>query len=120
MCTVLFLPLFSSRCLILRSTQCKKEEESCLFCGLTLCFYVTFHIICLFSTDEDVKEITDCESLKIPQENFYDEVSFKKVASLQCSDCNFAIKRTHRRLFLEYVAKTSCLKKNKKRKSLFF
>ena len=43
-----------------------------------------------------------------------------KFASLQRSDCNFAIKRTHHRLFLEYVQKTSCLKKNKKRKSLFF
>ena len=26
---------------------------------------------------------------------------------LQCSDCNFAIKRTHHRFFLEYVFKTS-------------
>ena len=29
---------------------------------------------------------------------------------LQCSDFNFAIKRTHHRLFLEYVLKTSCYK----------
>ena len=35
---------------------------------------------------------------------------------LQCSDCNFAIKRTHHRLFLEYVLKTSCFKNNILRK----
>ena len=62
-------------------------------------------------------KITDCESLEISQENFYDEVSFSKVTNLQCPDGNFAIKRTHRSFFLEYVPKTSCLKKNKK--SLF-
>ena len=27
------------------------------------------------------------------QENVYDAVSFNKVANLQCSDCNFAIKK---------------------------
>ena len=35
---------------------------------------------------------------------------------LQCSDCNFAIKRTHERLFLKYELKTSCFKKNILRK----
>ena len=35
---------------------------------------------------------------------------------LQCLDCNFAIKRTHDRLFLEYILKTSCFKKNILRK----
>ena len=63
---------------------------------------------------------TDSESLEISQENFYDGVSFSKNTNLQCSDCNFAIKRTHQGLFLEYLPKTSCLKKNEKRKSLFF
>ena len=62
-------------------------------------------------------EITDCESLEIYQENFYDEVSFSKVTNLQCSDCTFAIKKTHHSFFWEYAPETSCLKKNKK--SLF-
>ena len=34
-----------------------------------------------------------------------------KVINLQCLDCNFAIKIAHHRYFLEYVPKTSCLKK---------
>ena len=67
-----------------------------------------------------IGKITDCESLEISQENFYDEVSFSEVTNIQFSDCSFAIKRTHHRFFLEYVLKTSCLKKNKKRKSLLF
>ena len=60
-------------------------------------------------------KIIDCQSLEISQENFYDGVSFSKVATLclQCLDCNFAIKRAHRRFFLEYELKTS-LKKIKK------
>ena len=65
-------------------------------------------------------EITDRERLEFSQENFYDGVSFSKNTNLQRSDCNFAIKRTHHRFFLEYLQKSSCLKKNKKRKSLFF
>ena len=40
-------------------------------------------------------KITDCESLEISHENFYDGVSFSKVKNLQCSGCNFSIKRTH-------------------------
>ena len=35
---------------------------------------------------------------------------------LQCLDCNFAITRTYDRLFLEYILKTSCFKKNILRK----
>ena len=65
-------------------------------------------------------KITDQESFEISQENFYDDVSFSKNTNLQCSNCNFAIKRTHHRCFQEYLPKTSYLKKNKKRKSLFF
>ena len=56
-------------------------------------------------------EITDCERLEISQENFCDEVSSSKVTNLQCSDCNFELTTAS---FLEYVPKTSCLKKNKK------
>ena len=65
-------------------------------------------------------KITDCENMEISQENFYNGVSFSKNTNLQCSDRNFAIKRTHDTLFLEYVPKTSCRKKNKKRKGLLF
>ena len=63
-------------------------------------------------------KITDCESLEISQENFYDKVSFSKVTNLQCSGCSFAVKRTHQDL--EYVPKTSCLKKRIKREKVFF
>ena len=64
------------------------------------------------------QKIIDCKSLEISQEKFYDRVSFSKVARLQCSNCNFAIKRTHRRFFLEYVTKTCCLETTKS-KSFF-
>ena len=65
------------------------------------------------------RKIIDCKSFEISLENFYDGVSFIKVTSLQCLDCNFALKTTHHKLFLKYVLET-CLKKNKKRKSFFF
>ena len=65
------------------------------------------------------RKIIDCKSFEIFLENFYDGVSFIKVTSLQCLDCNFALKTTHHKLFLKYVLET-CLKKNKKRKSFFF
>ena len=64
-----------------------------------------------------LRKITDWKSLKIFQKNFYTGASFNKVRSLQFSDCNFTIKRTHHRFFLEYAPKTSCLKKNILRKS---
>ena len=57
------------------------------------------------------RRIIDAKSLKISQENVYEGVSFSKVTSLRCLDCNFAIKIAHHRYFLEYVPKTSCLKK---------
>ena len=83
----------------LRSTQHKKVKELSLFLDLTPSFHVVFQAICFFSTTDNVAEI-DCGSLEISQEIFYDGVSFSKVASLQCSDCNFVIKRTlHRFLF---------------------
>ena len=61
------------------------------------------------------KIIDNCESLVIFQEKLCDGVSFSKVASLQCSDCIFAIKKTHHRFFSENVPQTSCLKKEEKK-----
>ena len=58
-----------------------------------------------------LRKIIDGKSLIISQENVYEGVSLSKVTNLQCSDCNFAIKIAHHRYFLEYVPKTSCLKK---------
>ena len=58
-----------------------------------------------------LRKIVDWESLKIFQENVYNGVSFSKVLSPQFSDCDFTIKRSHHKFFLEYVPKTSCLKK---------
>ena len=58
-----------------------------------------------------LRKIIDGKSLEISQKNVYEGVSFSKVTNLQCSDCNFAIKIAHHRYFLEYVPKTSCLKK---------
>ena len=66
-----------------------------------------------------LRKIINCKSLEISHENFYDGVYFGKVASLQYSDCNFAIKRAHHRFFLECVPKTSCLKKIKREKVFF-
>ena len=59
-----------------------------------------------------LRKIIHCGSLE-------DAVSFAKVTSLQCSDCNFTIKRTHHRFFLDYVRQASCLKNNENRKSIF-
>ena len=61
-----------------------------------------------------LRKIIDDKNLEITQENVYEGVFTErasKVANLQCSDCNFAIKIAHHRYFLEYVLKTSCLKK---------
>ena len=58
-----------------------------------------------------LRKIIDGKSLKISHENVYEGVSFNKVTDLQCSGCNFAMKIAHHRYFLEYVPKTSCLKK---------
>ena len=58
-----------------------------------------------------LRKIIHCKSLEISQENFYEGVSFSTVESLQYSDCNFAIKRTHYRFLFENLPKTSCLKK---------
>ena len=58
-----------------------------------------------------LRKVIDGKSLGISQENIYEGASFSKVTNLLCSDCNFAIKIAHHRYFLEYVPKTSCLKK---------
>ena len=58
-----------------------------------------------------LRKVIDGKSFEISQENVYEGVSFSKVTNLQCSDCNFAIKIAPHRYFLEYVPKTSCLKK---------
>ena len=52
-----------------------------------------------------LRKIIDGEKLKTSQKNVYDRV-FSKVTNLQCSGCNFVIKKTHHRYFLEYVQKT--------------
>ena len=77
--------------------------------GAVPSFQVTFHVICLFNRNEDVKRRKI--SSEIFQENVYNGVSFNKVTNLQCSDCNFAIKIIHYRYFFENVPNTSCLKK---------
>ena len=51
----------------------------------------------------------DGKSLEISQKNVYERV--QRSENLQCSDCNFAIKIAHHIYFLEYVPKTSYLKK---------
>ena len=58
-----------------------------------------------------LRKTIDDNSLKISQENVYERASFSKVTNLQCSDCNFVIKIAYHRYFLEYVPKTSSLKK---------
>ena len=113
-CTALFLRLFSSRSLILRSKEYSVQNSGRI--GLTSNFQVIFHVICLLNRIEDVTKINWWQKFEISQENFYEGVSFSKVTNLQCLDCNFAIKRAHHRYFLEYVPKTSCLKNNILRK----
>ena len=70
----------------------------------------------LYLSPKMLRKITECESLRILQEKFYDGVSFSKVRSLHCSDYNFTIKRTHHKFLFGIGTKTSCIKKNKMRK----
>ena len=58
-----------------------------------------------------LQTLIDWESLEISQENVYDGVYFSKVTELQCIDYNSAIKTLLYRFFLEYIPKTSYLKK---------
>ena len=67
-----------------------------------------------------LRKVIDGKSLETSQENVYEGVSFSKVSNLQCSDGNFAIKIAYHRYFLEYVPKTSCLKKIFREKSLWW
>ena len=57
-----------------------------------------------------LRNITDCESLEVSQENFNYEVSFSKVARRQCSDCNFAVKRLATDSFQNMYRKLVALK----------
>ena len=66
-----------------------------------------------------LQKIIDSQSLEISQENVYEGVSFSKFTSLQCSNCNFAFKIAHHSYFLEYVLKTSCLKKQYFEKKIY-
>ena len=102
-CTVLFLRLFSSRCLILKSTQYKKAAELSISCGIKPSFQVIFHLICLFNRNEDVTKT-----------NWWQKFGNFSGKRLKRSffHCNFAIKIAHHRYFLEYVPKSSCLKNN--------
>ena len=52
-----------------------------------------------------LRKITDDKCLEISQENVCEGISFRKVTN------HFAIKIAHHRYFLEYVPKTSFLKK---------
>ena len=108
----MFLRLLSSRHLY--PFIVTKPDESSLFCDLTPIFQVIFHVICFSAQMKILRKIINCESLEISQENFYDEVSFNKFTVLHCSDCNFTIKRTHHRFFLEYVYKPAVLERIKK------
>ena len=62
-----------------------------------------------------LREIINCKSFQIFLKNFYAEVSFSKVRSLQCADSNFAIKRTHHTFFWNMYRKL----KRIKRESIF-
>ena len=63
-----------------------------------------------------LRKIIDGKSVKISQENVYEGVSFTKVTSLQCSDCNFAIKIAHHSTFWNKYRKLAVLKNNILRK----
>ena len=100
----------------IKENSVQKSRGIVPFRGLTPSFHLIFHVICFFNTNDDAKNKIYCESLEITQKSVRDGVSFGKVTSLQCSDCNFTIKRTHHKYFQEYVPKTNCIKKNILRK----
>ena len=66
-----------------------------------------------------IRKTIDGKILEFSQENVYEGVYFSKVTNLQCSASSFAIKIAHHRYFLEYVPKTSCLKKQYFEKKVF-
>ena len=100
-----------------RSTQWKKAEESSLSRVLTPCFHVIFHESCFFNTNRDITKNNWLQKFRYFSGKsykptvFFQLVSFSKGTSQQCSSCNLTIKRTHHRFVLEYVPKTSCIKK---------
>ena len=63
------------------------------------------------------RKIIDFKSLEISQENAYEGVSFSKVTTLQCSDCNYANKIAHHRYFRNMHQKLAVLKNNILRKN---
>ena len=69
-----------------------------------------------------LRKIIDCHSLEISLENVHNAVYFTRVTNLQYtvySVLNCTVKRIHHRSFLEYVAKTSCFKKNFLREKVY-
>ena len=46
-----------------------------------------------------LRKIIDCEILKDFRKNFYNEVSFSKFVSLQCTECNSIENILHHRFF---------------------
>ena len=83
-------------------------------------FHVIFHVICFFSTNAGARENNWLRKFGNFSGKLLWQSFFSNVTNLQYSDCNFAIERTQHRFILEYVPKTSCLKKNKKRKRLWW
>ena len=64
-------------------------------------------------------KMIDCleSNLESSQENVYHGVYFRRVANLQCTYCNSTISGIYHRFLLEYVPKTSCLKKYLEKKN---
>ena len=58
-----------------------------------------------------LRKIIDCEDLEISRENAYDRVYFNKVANLQCTDYNSAIKRVLHRVLWNIFPKAAILKR---------
>ena len=63
-----------------------------------------------------LRKIIDCGSLEVSQENVRDGIYISKLTIMQCTDCSSNTKRLHYRFFLEFLLKTSGLRKNTLRK----
>ena len=60
-------------------------------------FFVIFYVICFFSINYDATKNNWLGKFEnISEKNFI--IEYSKVTSLQFSDCNFTIKRTHHRI----------------------
>ena len=66
-----------------------------------------------------LRKMTDCESSKISQEIFYDEVFFCKIASLECLHCNFSLKKLTTDSFWNMHRELDVLKRIKREKVFF-